>query len=299
MFLYLCLVKPYKINIMKSYTTIKSLVLSMVIILGMSSFSNDNQTSTNESAKESGAIADVLDSICAEGYNLFLAEYVNWVATDSILAHYSIDQIGRNIVWQPTADSWSVVFTDKEVNNCIFEFRYDKNSKRQTISYEKRPISENEIALIEKKGLMLNNAFQQYGDSLRYNPDYGNPNFDLIRIDAKTTRMYMLQGLNRAGIIPFGNDFSFDFDNDCNITAFRRYHRSFLPQPNDAESITHSHLRNNPYITPTDICNFLLYRGTVKELSVYSTFLKGYIVYNHENNTATFFTSEEMSKRRK
>ena len=67
---------------MKSYTTIKSLVLSMVMILSMSSFSNDNQTSTNESAQESGAITDVLESICAEGYNLFLADYVNWESTD-------------------------------------------------------------------------------------------------------------------------------------------------------------------------------------------------------------------------
>ena len=135
---------------------------------------------------------------------------------------------------------------------------------------------------------MLKNAIELYGDSLRYNPDYGRPNFDFVRIDANTTRMYMLQGVERSGIIPFGNDFSFDFDNDGNIKAFRRYHQSFIPVPNDGEMAFHSHLKDNPYITPTDICNFLLYHGNMKETAVLSTALGGYIFYSTETHTATF-----------
>jgi hypothetical protein len=177
---------------------------------------------------------------------------------------------------------------DKEQKNCIFEFRYDLNSKEQTVSYDSRPISENERGILEKKNLMLKNAIEQYGDSLHYNPDYGRPNFDFVRIDANTTRMYMLQGVERSGIIPFGNDFSFDFDNDCNVKAFRRYHRSFIPISNEGETAFHSHLKDNPYITPTDICNFLLYHGNMKETAVLSTALDGYIFYNAETHTATF-----------
>lgn len=252
---------------------------------------------TLEMIQEAGVISDALDSICIEGYNLYTAEYVNWVSTDSLLAHFRVEEIGRSIIWQPTDDTWRVVFTDKELEKCLFEYRYDLKSKEQTILLDPRPITEEERGMLEKKNLMLKNAFEQYGDSLRYNPDYGRPNFDFVRIDSNTTRMYILQGVERTGIIPFGNDFSFDFDNDCNIKAFRRYHNSFIPISNEGETAIHSHLKDNPYITPTDICNFLLYHGRMKQTAVLSTALGGYIFYDAETHTATFLTREMMEKK--
>ena len=247
------------------------------------------QGPTREMIQQSGVIIDALDSICQEGYNLYVAECVNWESTDSLLAHYNVDEIGHSFIWQPTNDSWRVIFMDKEQKNCIFDFRYDLKSGEQTISYEPRPISENERGIFEKKDLMFKNAIELYGDSLRYDPDYGRPNFDFVRIDDKTTRMYMLQGVERTGIIPFGNDLSIDFDNEGNITAFRRYHRSFIPISNEGEAAFHSHLKDNPYITPTDVCNFLLYHGNMKQTYILSTALGGYIVYDAERNSATLF----------
>ena len=252
---------------------------------------------TMEMIQKAGVISDALDSICIEGYNLYTAEYVNWVSTDSLLAHFRVEEIGRSIIWQPTDDTWRVVFTDREVEKCLFEYRYDLENKEQTILLDSRPITEEERGMLEKKNLMLKNALEQYGDSLRYNPNYGRPNFDFVRIDATTTRMYILQGVERTGIIPFGNDFSFDFDNDCNIKAFRRYHNSFIPISNEGETAFHSHLKDNPYITPTDICNFLLYHGKMKQTAVLSTALDGSIFYDAETHTATFFTHEMMKKK--
>lgn len=263
-------------------------VIAIFTLLSMASCPTYGQGPTKEMIERADVITDALDSICTEGYNLYVAEYVNWVSSDSLLAHYHVDEIGSCFIWQPTNDTWSVIFMDREQKNCIFEFRYDLNSKEQTVSYDSRPISENERGILERKNLMLKNAIEQYGDSLRYNPDYGRPNFDFVRIDANTTRMYMLQGVERSGIIPFGNDFSFDFDNDCNVKAFRQYHRSFIPISNEGETAFHSHLKDNPYITPTDICNFLLYHGNMKETAVLSTALDGYIFYNAETNKATF-----------
>ena len=272
----------------KSFLRNIPIVLAIFTMLSMASCPAYGQGPTKEMIEKAGVITEALDSICIEGYNLYVAEYVNWVSSDSLLAHYRVDEIGSSFIWQPTNDTWRVVFMDKEQKNCIFEFRYDLNSKEQTVSYDSRPISENERGILEKKNLMLKNAIEQYGDSLRYNPDYGRPNFDFVRIDANTTRMYILQGVERSGIIPFGNDFSFDFDNDCNVKAFRRYHRSFIPISNEGETAFHSHLKDNPYITPTDICNFLLYHGKMKETAVLSTALDGYIFYNAETHTATF-----------
>ncbi len=275
----------------------KTRAIALFTILYMASCPTYGQGPTKEMIEKSGVITDALDSICIEGYNLYVAEYVNWVSSDSLLAHYRVDEIGKSFIWQPTSDTWCAIFTDKEQNNCIFEFRYDLNSKKQTVSYDSRPISENERGIMEKKSLMLDNAIKQYGDSLRYNPDYGRPNFDFVRIDDNTIRMYMLQGVERPGIIPFGNDFSFDFDNACNIKAFRRYHRSFIPISNEGEAAYHSHLKDNPYITPTDICNFLLYHGNMNETVVLSTALDGYIFYDAKTHKATFVTYEMMKNK--
>ena len=72
------------------------------------------QGPTKEMIEKAGVISDALDSICTEGYNLYVAEYVNWVSSDSLLAHYRVDEIGNNFIWQPTNDTWRVVFMDKE-----------------------------------------------------------------------------------------------------------------------------------------------------------------------------------------
>ena len=273
----------------KAFSTFQSMAIAISIMACMASYSTFAQGPTREMIQQSGVITDALDSICQEGYNLYVAECVNWESTDSLLAHYNVDEIGHSFIWQPTNDSWRVIFMDKEQKNCIFDFRYDLKSGEQTISYEPRPISENERGIFEKKDLMFKNAIEQYGDSLRYDPDYGRPNFDFVRIDDKTTRMYMLQGVERTGIIPFGNDLSIDFDNEGNITAFRRYHRSFIPISNEGEAAFHSHLKDNPYITPTDVCNFLLYHGNMKQTYILSTALGCYILYDAERNSATLF----------
>ena len=259
---------------------------------------------TLEMIQKAGVISDALDSICIEGYNLYTAEYVNWVSTDSLLAHFRVEEIGRSIIWQPTSDTWCVVFTDRAVEKCLFEFRYDLENKEQTISLDSRPITEEERGMLEKKNLMLKNALEQYGDSLRYNPNYGRPNFDFVRIDANTTRMYILQGVERTGIIPFGNDFSFDFDNECNIKAFRRYHNSFIPidfsqKEGTIHKCTHSHLKDNPYITPTDVATFLLYGHDLygmNTFSVYSTALCCYFTYNATAHSIVPVEDEESMR---
>jgi hypothetical protein len=53
----------------------------------------------------------------------------------------------------------------------------------------------------------------------------------------------------------------------------------------DVESIRHSHLTNNPFITPTDICNFLLYRPEGMDMFyVYSTAYKCTFAYSLKLN---------------
>ena len=283
--------------------TLKTLAIitSAICLVGILSCSAHKAAAKTERPQPE-LIQAALDSICNEGYNLYLAERVNWVATDSVLAHYNADHIGGNVIWMPNSDTWSAVFFDKAHEHCIFEFRYNISSQEKNISYDIRPISETEQAQWDMKDVMFDNAINHYGDSIRYNSNYGNPNVDFLRINEHTIRMYILQGVERPNVIPFGNDYSIDFDNKGNPKAFRRYHRGFLPMPTITENggkvadIIHPHLKDNPYITPTDICNFLLYRGEIEQLYILSTALDGYIIYNANSNSAVFLSKEAMEK---
>lgn len=283
----------------------KKLVLAIIVTSISTIFISSCTTSRDISRAHrpnSEQIQATLDSICEEGYNLYIAERINWVATDSVLAYNDEEQVGGNIIWQKDDSIWNVVFFDKSHENCIFELQCNIPDNNNIISHTHRPIREDEMELWKMKTTMWNNAMSHYGDSLRYNSNYGNPNIDFIRIDAHTTRMYILQGVVMPNIIPFGNDYSIDFDNQGKATIFRRYHKSFIPIQTVSEdgekvlNVFHSHTKDNPYITPTDICNFLLYRGDMEQTYVLSTALDGYIIYNAAQNKAIFLTRESMGK---
>lgn len=286
---------------MKKALKTLALMTSAICIVGMASCSVHKRNVLTERPQPE-QIQAALDSICAEGYNLFVAERVNWIATDSALAHCDENNLRGNIIWQPNSGMWSAVFFDREQKNCLFELVYDTRTGEERFFYEPRPLSEQEREQWELKGTMFDNAIKSYGDSLRYNSDYGRPNVDFVRVDPNTIRMYILQGVERPNVIPIGNDYSIDFDNKGNTKAFRRYHRSFLPMSTVDENgekvatIYHSHLKDNPYITPTDICNFLLYRGEMESTGVLSTALDGYIIYNAKDNSAVFLSKEVMEK---
>lgn len=278
-----------------------SLLFAITILVCHSCTMNDKLSKGHSRPSDKQIQAD-LDSICAEGYKLYVADRFNWIASDSALAHYDIEDFGANMIWQPSDTVWSAFFTDKEVMSCVYELRYNTATDEWKSLHSKRLLSNTEQQLLKDKSIMYRNAFSLYGDSIRYNSEYGQPNIDIVRINDHTIRMYILQGCERPNIIPFGNDYSIDLDNNYNVTAFRRYHRSFIPIPTvvkdgtPTQNATHSHLKDNPYITPTDICNFLLYRGSMTQTSVLSTALNGIIIYNAENNKAIFLSHEVIEK---
>lgn len=149
-----------------------------------------------------------------------------------------------------------------------------------------------ELAELERRDKIINRAVEKYGDSLYFaSQSFGSPNIDIVRINDDLTRLYIIQGTILDNVIPFGNDYSIDFDKDLNPIAFRKYHNSLLAlrtkteDGGDVESIRHSHLTNNPFITPTDIGNFLLYRPEGMDMFyVYSTAYKCTFAYSLKLN---------------
>ena len=252
---------------------------------------------------EPEVIQAINDSICAEGAVLYTAERLNWVSTDSVLARYRHEDLGGNLIWQPTASTWSAIFYDKEKKNCIFELKLNTKGGAHSLSYDIRPLTEEEQVQIKLKQTMLDNAFEKYGDQIKYNDKIGNPNFDFVRINDYLIRLYVLQGTIQPNTIPFGNDCSIDFDNSGNPLCFRKYHQSLIAvntvndEGNKVVSVMHSHLADNPYITPTDVCNFLLYRGELEDSYILSTALGGSIIHHAANNTTEFKPTEKTIKK--
>ncbi len=237
-----------------------------LIVLAFSSCSSLRNT-TPKNLPPLSEVSPILDSIVEEGYQLYYSERANWIATDLVFERYGMDELGRSITYQADNNLWTVCFFDKNNEKCLLECRFDIKSGNTVTLDSIRPISTFEKEQLQRKETMLNEAISKYGSELKFAPEtFGNPNIDFVRMNDHLTRVYFLQGTIRHDVIPFGNDYSIDFDENLKPIAFRRYHRSLIDSPTkndkgeEAKFLFHTHLKDNPFITPTDICNFLLYR---------------------------------------
>lgn len=211
-------------------------------------------------------LASINDSIVGEAHMLYFSEKINWITTDYFLENHTPEQICGSLTY--FKDSvWVCFFCDKEQQNSISEIRWNIKGKtlQESRSDSIRPLLPEEKQMMERRYRILGKAFDEYRDSIYSLPSkYGKLNFDLIPIGDNITRIYILQGIFVEGILPWGNDYSIDVDSNDNIICFRRHHRSFIPvelkKSEDGEDLVyHTHLEDNPFITATDICNFLMY----------------------------------------
>lgn len=218
------------------------------------------------------------DSIVAEGFQLYYSERANWVATDLMFEKCDMANVGGSVTYQPDDNTWVVVFFDRDDENCVLEYRVSTLSDEAYVFDSIRPISEEERILWIRNNTLINKAIGKYGDKMQFaSKSFGSPNLDIIEINDHLIRMYFLQGTIKHDLIPFGNDYSIDFDDNLEPIAFRKYHNSLISIPTkeggeEVRMTVHSHLKDNPFITPTDICNFLLYRPAgMNSFSVLST----------------------------
>ena len=237
-----------------------------------------------------------LDSIIDEAWQLYYSERANWIASDLVMEKYKVEDLGGTLSWQPNDTVWSVIFMDKKKENSLLEYRINTREVKGMVMEDVRPLTQTELEEFDKRVKIINGAIEKYGDSLLFaSQSFGQPNFDIIRINDTLTRLYLLQGTVLENIIPFGNDYSIDFDKELNPIAFRKYHHSLIAtrtkteKGGKVETVMHSHTKENPFITATDICNFLLYRPQDMDMFyVYSTAYKCKFAYSvHTNSIIT------------
>ncbi len=223
------------------------------------------------------------DSIIAEGYELYLNEKISWAATDFFLDKCENKSLSEGYVTFACGDdSISTIFYNREKKKCVFQVLFDCNTQRFDVRKDIRELDSLELSRIDRRV----KAFRQI--QVTNLEDGGSINKDYIFVANDVARVYCLQGVPRTNVIPFGNDVFTDFDMDGNMLNSGKCHNSYIPielpiNKKTISSITHSHLKDNPYITPSDIATFILYGVDMYHLSsfyVYSTVFGCYFKFD-------------------
>jgi len=239
----------------------------------------------------------VNDSVIDEGYTLYYHDKLNWVMGDAYKQMCSSKTASMSIVGQLNDTLMSGVMIDVDEMKCVFECRLNLNTGEFEPFDLVRGLTPKEIARAELQVDLLDKVSEL--DGVVSIKEAGNLNANVVEISPSLTRVYLLQGTNKSKLIPFGNDYSFDFDAAGMLIARRKYHSTFIPidfssKDGNIRKCTHSHLDDNPYITPTDIATFLLYGHDLygmKTFSIYSKAFNCYFTYNVE--TATIVLVED------
>lgn len=244
----------------------------------------------------------VNDSVIDEGNVLYLHDKLSWVMSDAYKQMCSSKTASLSTVGLLNDTLMSGIMIDVDQLKCVFECRLNLNTGEiepfnlvRGLSPKELERAERQVALLEKIGEL---------DGIASIAEAGNLNADVVEISPTLTRVYLLQGTNKSKLIPFGNDYSFDFDAAGNLLVRRKYHSSFIPidfsgKEGNIRKCTHSHLTDNPYITPTDIATFLLYGHDLygmKTFSVYSTAFNCYFTYNAETATIVLVDDNDDMK---
>lgn len=210
------------------------------------------------------------EAILQEGLALYQSERSSWVATDLMLATTTDrSQIGGYLTYF-RGDSVCTVFWNKESTGqagtpLVASYVFPRQDVRAETS-RFQPLgtfspTEARLFGIRQQALAVINANRSEFPV----PADTSLNLDLLDGPAGT-KVYVLTGPQQGNIVPIGNDHVLTFNPAGKLTANERLHSTYLPLSWDAgkektiQGMMHSHLAAHPYITPTDICNVLLYR---------------------------------------
>jgi len=269
-----------KINII--YTIMRKNILLLFVFVTF--ILNAQETLSKEEIKQK------TDSILVEGNLLYQYEKAAWVSTDQALALKDIKKkFGGYLIYQ-SGDSIKAIILEKSQDSCIYEMTYLKDfsipCKENLIS---RGLNDLEKKLQSIKKKLFKEVFtSKYQISC---PEGYNLNMELIPYELGY-KLYIIAGTSKSEVIPFGNDYIFFADKNGEITSWRKFHSrliSMMTKYNGetVRSISHSHLRVEPFISATDICTFKLYGSLygLKQFEVYSPALSTSFTYDIVKNT--------------
>lgn len=234
------------------------------------------------------------DSIVEEATIIYNFEKTIWQSSDLIENKSKIkNNIGGYIVYQE-GNIISNIFYDKTLKNALASITYDiKRITKPSSNYDVRNLTPQEKDLVEIKNNFIQYLNANIGDFEYQQYEKFNPNIVMIP-KGNSTYFYLIMGTSEQNVIPFGNDYFFEWDNKSRIIRWQKFHKSLISTNtklpgSDMQviSVVHSHLPITPYITSTDICTFRLYGIDLfgmQEFQVLSTALDLMFTYNSKTN---------------
>jgi hypothetical protein len=230
------------------------------------------------------------DSILAEADLLYRFEKAAWIASDSARVRSGLTgNLGPYMVYQ-SSDSVRVVFLNRALNACVYEAIFlplvDTPFSQKAVIRKLTP--EEDRLFDARRKILLGITDKNYQVSC---PDGYNLNIELFPVPGGY-KFYLLTGTGQNGVIPFGNDYMFMADEKGKVLSLRKFHTRLISQPVAYEGekvvkMVHSHIRNEPFISATDICTFRLYGSYYgfDSFSVYSPAFSLYFIYKMASNT--------------
>lgn len=238
-----------------------------------------------------------LDSIIKEANLLYNYDKVVWNATDLALQNESLKSKMGAYVVHHSNDTLFVVFADKDYQKQLAKYTYTESNLKApfTKDLEVKPLSKKAIELCRVKTTLLKNLNTNAKEyEFNFQQDF-NPNLVMIPGN-EGYKFYIIIGTPKQDVIPFGNDYLFETDNEGTILSWRKFHKTLIatqakgPDDEIILSAIHSHLKMTPYISATDICTFRLYGYDlfgIEEFMVSSTALNTVFKYNARLNKIT------------
>ncbi len=238
-------------------------LLLLILLLPMLCVAQPDRTAGSKLPSQD-ELAAINDSILQEGQWLYLYQKLSWMTSDLFAEHATVDLSSVDGSATQLDDNGNLTLFYYSQDSVVFSCTLELNDFSLSWDETVRPMAEDERNAAHIRSSILNHILETYGDSI-YTIQDGLTCIDLICFPNKI-RVYLLQRTTLDGVIPFGNDCYVDIDIDNNLTEFHRFHHSYIPidisqtgEDTQAEAVIHSHTADNPYFTPTDICNALLY----------------------------------------
>lgn len=246
-------------------------LLSLILLLPMLCVAQPDRTAVSKLPSQD-ELAAINDSILQEGLQLYIYEKLSWVASDLLVEHAAVDLTSIRGSAVEIDDNGKLTHFYCRQDSVVFSCTLDLNDFSMSLDNTVRPMTDDERDAVYFRSDIKKRILETYGDSI-YTIQDGSINFDLIWLGSDKLRAYLLQGTTLSRVIPFGNDCYVDIDSDGNLIEFHRLHHSYIPigisqsvKDMQTMEVIHSHTVDNPFFTPTDISNALLYARDLYEI---------------------------------
>ncbi|WP_333821239.1 hypothetical protein [Ohtaekwangia sp.] len=262
-------------------TVAHSPIKGKVILLFIWLLSGYNTFSQDKDLQKSRAI------ILEEALQLYKLEKASWHSTDILLHDNAslLNQITGYLSYSK-GDTTNTIFWNK-AGQILLTIGYDSiaNEHNGIVNASARAATSKENDLMALRNVAFEKLRKNEGNFFTFY-ERTSPNFIPI-ITPNERIVFILTGSNEKQLC-IGNDYKLWFNEKNEIIKKAQLHKSLIPIGADNNSVGtyHSHvLADQPFMTSTDICTFLLYKD-ILHMSKHTVISDKYTsIFNADNLT--------------